>query len=189
MLSEQHGKTLITLARQTIEQQLGLRQSPAVNARLLADPLLQAQQAVFVTLNKRGQLRGCIGSLTGVESIVDGVRRHAINAAFHDHRFPPVTADEVQDLAIDISVLSEPVALAYRDSADLAGKLRPGVDGVILRDAAGASATFLPQVWEQLPAVEAFLGHLCRKAGLAPTAWQRQHLAILTYQVQYFKDK
>lgn len=189
MLTEQHGTTLITLARQTIEQQLGMPVSAPVSAHLLADPVLQAQQAVFVTLNKRGQLRGCIGSLTGVESIVNGVRRHALNAAFHDHRFAPVTPDEVRDLAIDISVLSEPEPLAYRDSADLAAKLRPGVDGVILRDASGASATFLPQVWEQLPAVEDFLCHLCRKAGLLPHAWQRQHLAIHTYQVQYFKEQ
>ena len=188
MLTEQQGKILIRLARQVISLQLGQKESAPVSPELLADPLLQAQQAVFVTLNKRGQLRGCIGSLIGTESIVDGVRRHALNAAFHDHRFSPVTDDEIQDLTIDISVLTEPEPLAYDDSADLVAKLRPGVDGVILGDSSWASATFLPQVWDQLPTAELFLGHLCRKAGLPEKAWQRRHLTIQTYQVQYFKE-
>lgn len=188
MLNEAHGKTLIRLARETIEQQLGLRGSAPIKAELLADPVLQARQGVFVTLHKHGQLRGCIGSLTGTESIVDGVRRHAVNAAFHDHRFSPVTADQMRDLTIDISVLTEPEPLIYEDCADLVAKLRPGTDGVILRDSAWASATFLPQVWEQLPTAELFLCHLCRKAGLPDTAWQKKHLAIQTYQVQYFKE-
>lgn len=188
MLTEQHGTVLITLARQTIAEQLGLRPTPRLSADLLADPALQARRAVFVTLNKRGQLRGCIGSLAGVESIVDGVRRHALNAAFHDHRFAPVSTEEIEELKIDVSVLTEPEPLAYQDADDLAAKLRPGIDGVILRDPSGASATFLPQVWEQLPEAEDFLCHLCRKAGLLPHAWRRQHLAVHTYQVQYFKE-
>lgn len=188
MLTEQQGKILIRLARQTIENQLGLKLSAPISPELLADPVLKAQQAVFVTLHKRGQLRGCIGCLTGTESIVDGIRRHAVNAAFHDHRFSPVTDDEVQDMTIDISVLTEPKPLAYEDGADLVGKLRPGIDGVILRDSSCACATFLPQVWDQLPTAELFLGHLCRKAGLPENAWQLRHMSIQTYQVQYFKE-
>lgn len=188
MLSEQHGNILIRLARETIEHQLGLKGSAPVRAELLADPVLQARQGVFVTLHKRGQLRGCIGSLTGTESIVEGVRRHAVNAAFHDHRFSPVTDDEVRDLTIDISVLTEPKQLVYEDCADLVAKLRPGIDGVILQDSAWACATFLPQVWDQLPTAELFLCHLCCKAGLPDTAWQKKHLTIQTYQVQYFKE-
>lgn len=188
MLTEQNGKILIKLARQAIEQHLGLRESAPISPESLADPVLQAQRAVFVTLNKHGQLRGCIGSLIGTESIVEGVRRHAVNAAFHDHRFSPVTAEELRDLTIDISVLSEPEVLAYEDCADLAAKLRPGIDGVILRDSSWACATFLPQVWDQLPNCEQFLCHLCCKAGLPENAWQRQHLTIQTYQVQYFKE-
>ena len=188
MLNEQHGKILIRLARQTIEEHLGLKLSAPVKAELFADPELQAQQAVFVTLHKHGQLRGCIGSLTSTESIVDGVRRHAVNAAFHDHRFSPVTREEVQDLTIDISVLTEPEPLAYGDCAELVAKLRPGIDGVILRDSAWACATFLPQVWDQLPTPEQFLCHLCCKAGLSENAWQQRRMTIQTYQVQYFKE-
>lgn len=188
MLSEHHGKILIRLARQAIEQELGMKGSAPLSAELLADPVLQARQGVFVTLHKRGQLRGCIGSLTGTESIVDGIRHHAINAAFHDHRFAPVTAAEIQELTIDISVLTEPEPLVYEDCADLVAKLRPGVDGVILRDSSWACATFLPQVWDQLPTVELFLCHLCCKAGLPESAWRRNCLTIQTYQVQCFKE-
>jgi AmmeMemoRadiSam system protein A len=188
MLSEQQGRTLIKLARQNIEEHLGTKPSVSVTQAELADPKLQEQRAVFVTLHKHGQLRGCIGALVGTESIIDGVRRHAINAAFHDHRFKPVTMVEVPELTIDISVLSEPSRLEFAGPADLVDKLRPHTDGVILRDMSGASATFLPQVWDQLPNREQFLSHLCLKAGLPEKAWQNIPLEVQTYQVQYFKE-
>ena len=188
MLSEQQGRTLIRLARQTIEEQLGMQPSSPPAPEELDDPQLLEKRAVFVTLNKHGQLRGCIGSLVGMESILDGVRRHAVNAAFHDHRFTPVSKVEVGELTIDISVLTEPVRLKYENTDDLATKLRPRQDGVILKDIFGASATFLPQVWEQLPTPELFLDHLCRKAGLPDKTWRNQPLEIRTYQVQYFNE-
>jgi len=188
MLTNQQGQVLVRLARQTIEKQLGLNPSVLVSPEELNDPALQQQRAVFVTLNKRGQLRGCIGSLAGTESILDGVRRHAINAAFHDHRFTPVTATELEDVTIDISVLTEPEPLVFDSGDELTRLLRPGIDGVILSDAYGASATFLPQVWEQLPTVELFLGHLCRKAGLPENFWRTGNPRIQTYQVQYFNE-
>ncbi|MDP3695676.1 MAG: AMMECR1 domain-containing protein, partial [Desulfocapsaceae bacterium] len=86
-----------------------------------------------------------------------------------------------------ISILTRPHPLAYLDGGDLIAKLRPGIDGVILR-LGRCSATFLPQVWEQLPQAEEFLGHLCRKAGLADTAWLDSHPEVETYQVQCFEE-
>jgi len=189
MLTEKQGNILLRLARQTIEEQLGLTAASPVQAEELDDPELRQHCGVFVTLNKRGNLRGCIGSLLGVESIVDGVRRHAVNAALHDHRFPMVTADEVAELQIDISVLTPPQNLAYTDGNDLLQKLRPQVDGVILKVPGGAGATFLPQVWEQLPITEMFLDHLCLKAGLAKDSWRSGELTVQTYQVQHFEEK
>ena len=189
MLSEQQGRVLLRLARQTIEEQLGLQATEPVQPEELNDPDLRRHQGVFVTLNKRGMLRGCIGSLLGVESIIDGVRRHAINAALHDQRFPMVTADEVGELQIDISVLTPPQNLEYTDGEDLVRKLRPHVDGVILKAPGGAGATFLPQVWDQLPVPEMFLDHLCRKAGLPGNSWRSGELAVQTYQVQHFEEK
>ncbi|MBT8331768.1 MAG: AMMECR1 domain-containing protein, partial [Deltaproteobacteria bacterium] len=88
---------------------------------------------------------------------------------------------------IEVSILSEPQLLNYGDSDDLVEKLRPSVDGVIVRKDL-ASATFLPQVWEQLPETPDFLSHLCTKAGLAATAWRKTRLEISTYQVQHFSE-
>ena len=144
-------------------------------------------RGTFVTLTIKGELRGCIGSLEGREPIVDGVRHNAVNAAFHDPRFRPLGRQELDKVTIEVSILSEPQPLAYTDGEDLLGRLRPGTDGVIIRKGY-ASATFLPQVWEQLPDKEEFLTHLCLKAGLAPDAWRRGDLEVLTYQVQYFEE-
>jgi len=188
MLTEQQGRILIQLARQTIEEYLGIPPGKPVEPESLNDPAFREKRAVFVTLNKRGQLRGCIGCLTGTESIVEGIKRHALNAAFNDYRFSPVTGDELPSLEIDISVLTEPQPLPYRDSKDLISKLRPNIDGVILKHPSGASSTFLPQVWQQLPSPPHFLGCLCRKAGLPETEWSTGSLSIQVYQVQYFKE-
>lgn len=187
-LSPQEGAALVRLARQEIMRQMGLRVDQPVSAAELAPPALHQQRGVFVTLHQGGNLRGCIGSLAGVEPIVDGIRRHAGNAAFHDPRFRPVTAGELATLHVEISVLTEPQPLTYTDASELLRLLRPGVDGVILSDSRGASATFLPQVWQQLPTPEQFLGHLCHKAGLPETSWRSGQLRIATYQVQYFEE-
>ncbi len=89
---------------------------------------------------------------------------------------------------IEISILTKPQPLEYTNNADLISKLRVNVDGVILQKGQ-ASATFLPQVWEQLPRSEKFLSHLCVKAGLSANAWENTRLEISTYQVQYFEEK
>ena len=189
MLTNAQGRILVRLARQTIAEHLHLPVDEPLGAEELAIPEFQARRGVFVTLNKRGSLRGCIGSLTGLESIVDGVRRHAVNAAFHDSRFSPVKAMEFPKLQIDVSVLTNPRPLVYSDGEDLIKKLQPGIDGVTLKGPGGTGATFLPQVWEQLPDPQLFLGHLCRKAGLADTAWRSGALEVETYQVQHFEEQ
>lgn len=189
MLTEQHGRILLQLARQSIEEHLGLTPEHPVTPAQLADPVLLQNKGIFVTLNKRKQLRGCIGCLSATESIVAGVKRHALNAAFGDPRFPQVTREEVPNLEIHVSVLTDPVPLPYENPDDLLHKLRPGIDGVILRDPSGRSATFLPQVWKQLPSPNLFLCQLCRKADLPEDAWCCRRLEIQTYQVQYFEEK
>ncbi len=189
MLSAQEGNILVRLARQTIEEYVGLPPSDPVSARELASPALQEKHGIFVTLHKNNRLRGCVGSLLGVESVVDGVRRHAINAAFHDQRFPMVSAEEVAELQIEVSVLSDPEPLSYSDGMDLIRRLRPHEDGVIIRAPNGASATFLPQVWEQLPRPQQFLDHLCLKAGLPADFWQSGELRVETYKVIHFQEQ
>jgi len=183
------GQALVKLARQSIAERLGKKAPlPESAETLLKDKELKNRRGTFVTLTIDGQLRGCIGSLSAVESVVDGVRRNAVNAAFGDPRFNRLQPAELDKTDIEVSILTEPQRLAYTDGADLIAKLRPGVDGLIIRKGM-ASATFLPQVWEQLPDPEAFLSHLCRKAGLSANAWQNGELEVQTYQVQYFHEE
>ena len=190
-IDPQLGQALIKLARQTIMKRLGLKISDKKShsvAAAVKDEALKARCGTFVTLKIAGHLRGCIGSLAAEESIVDGVKRNAVNAAFHDPRFSPLTVEEIEDMDIEISILTKPQPLEYIDSVNLISKLRVNIDGVILKKGP-ASATFLPQVWEQLPRPEKFLSHLCVKAGLSANAWKNTKLEISTYQVQYFEEK
>lgn len=189
-LSPQQGQLLVKLARQTLMERLGRKvpqeQIDSLNTAL-KDSCFQIPCGTFVTLKINGQLRGCIGNLTSQETVVTGVRRNAVNAAFHDPRFAPLSASELDLVEIEISILTEPQPLNYRDSDELLKRLRPGVDGVTI-GLGYASATFLPQVWEQLPATRDFLAHLCMKAGLAADAWKKSRLEVSTYQVQYFEE-
>ena len=181
----EQGKTLLRLARQTIASRLGLGDMPKSQSE---DPDLEERRAAFVTLRKQGQLRGCIGNLEPVGTLWQGVRDNALNAAFNDYRFAPVRAEEFDDLHIDISILGPSITLDYSDADDLLAKLHPGLDGVILT-LGSARATFLPQVWQQLPHSEDFLGHLCRKAGLKDTAWRESHPVIRVYRVQCLEEE
>ena len=189
-LSLEQGQLLVKLARHTLSEhlskQIPQKEIDSLNAAL-TDPCFNSSCGTFVTLTIDGKLRGCIGNLTSNESMVSGVRRNAINAAFHDPRFSSLSLSELDRASIEVSILSEPRPLYYREAADLLKKIRPHIDGVILRKDP-ASATFLPQVWEQLPQPQDFLTHLCLKAGLASDAWQHSELEVSTYQVQYFEE-
>lgn len=189
--SEKQGQLLVKLARNTITNALTGKAAAAESNTHVAefqDPHFQAHCGTFVTLKIHDQLRGCIGNLTATESVLDGIKRNAVNAAFHDPRFSALTADELEQTEIEVSILSEPLPLTYHDGKDLTQKLRVNVDGVIIRSDYN-SATFLPQVWEQLPRPEDFLTQLCMKAGLPSDAWKGSELEVLTYQVQYFEEK
>jgi AmmeMemoRadiSam system protein B/AmmeMemoRadiSam system protein A len=186
-LNEEQGQILVKLARQTIEKRFD-KCSVQVDPDSMTDSAFKEKRGTFVTLTINKQLRGCIGNLDAKDSIVDGIERNAVNAAFHDPRFPPLKGHELDRVDIEVSILTKPQPLKYRNSNDLLSKLRVNVDGVILRKAS-ASATFLPQVWEQLPQPESFLSHLCTKAGLPADTWKRGNLDILIYQVQYFEEE
>ena len=145
---------------------------------------LQEMRATFVTLQKEGQLRGCIGSLTPHRPLVVDVAYNAHAAAFSDPRFPPLAAHERTSLAIHISILSLPVPMTFRSEADLLAQIRPGVDGLILEDR-GRRGTFLPAVWESLPDPWEFWTQLKRKAGLSPTHWS-DTLRVSRYTTESF---
>jgi AmmeMemoRadiSam system protein A len=134
-----------------------------------------------------GNLRGCIGHIIPQESLIEGIKVNAINAAFRDPRFPSLTKEEWKKVEIEVSILTDPKPLSYSDANDLLKKLRPGIDGVIIKKGYH-QATFLPQVWEQLPSKEKFLNHLCFKAGLDRDGWRKGDLEVSTYQVQAFEE-
>jgi AmmeMemoRadiSam system protein A len=188
-LTEAQGQILVRLARSTIAARLGISDaaSTSIPETDLADVAFREQRGTFVTLKIGNQLRGCMGCLMPSETILEGVRRNAINAAFNDPRFPALSAPELEQAEIEVSILTNPRELEYSAGSDLLRKLRPNIDGVIISKGM-ARATFLPQVWEQLPGTEDFLAHLCRKAGLSPDEWKKGELDVSIYQVQYFHE-
>jgi AmmeMemoRadiSam system protein A len=189
MLTDPQKKILLRLARQTITEELGQQATDPVTEEELEAPELRQRCGVFVTLKLDNLLRGCIGSLLGLEPLTAGVRRHAINAALRDNRFPLLTVNELAEVIIEISVLTPPKNLNYTDSKNLINSLRPDIDGVILKISQGGGATFLPQVWEQLPEPETFLNQLCLKAGLPADSWQHRELTVQTYQACHFNEQ
>lgn len=185
-LTDEEKKTLLRLARTTLERGLRRQELPSLDPVSLT-PHLKDPGASFITLTVNGELRGCIGALEAYQPLAQDVREHALAAALEDPRFPPVTPDELGRIEIEISRLTQPKPLDYEDADDLLRRLRPGVDGVILRDGS-RRATFLPQVWDKILDKAEFLDHLCAKMGSAPDTWRRKHLEVLIYQVQEFHE-
>jgi AmmeMemoRadiSam system protein A len=185
-LTPDEKQTLLKMARQALEAGVRGATLPTLDPAALT-PALRAEGAAFVTLTIQGDLRGCIGALEPYQSLAEDVREHAVAAALEDYRFPNVQENELEKIQIEVSRLTIPVPLEYKDAEDLLAKLRPGVDGVILRDSF-RRATFLPQVWEKIPDAEAFLANLCYKMGADPDTWKRKHLEVLVYQVEEFHE-
>lgn len=147
---------------------------------------LRAKLSCFVTLTINGNLRGCIGHTESTQPLYKDIVENAVGAAFQDFRFSSLTKDEFEDVAIEVSVLTTPQKLDFNGPDDLLNKLRPNIDGVIIK-LGRRGATYLPQVWEQLPDKKEFLSSLCQKAGLLPDDWQRPELKVSVYQVDVIK--
>jgi len=185
-LTPEDGNVLLDLAARTVRQVVTYGTQPSVDAAEMPQSLTQ-RRACFVTLTKNGELRGCIGSILPREPLCQAVVERARSAATEDPRFPPVGKEELDELEIEVSVLTIPHRLEFESPQDLAAKLRPHTDGVVLR-VGRRQATYLPQVWEQLPDPEDFLGRLAEKAGLPSHAWKRPEAMVLVYQVEAFKQ-
>jgi uncharacterized protein len=185
-LAIEEQEILLRLAREAMER--GVMGEALTPLDLSALPEnLREEGSSFITLTIHGQLRGCIGSLEPYQSLAEDVREHAVAAALKDPRFPPVSEDELGAIQIEVSRLTRPVPLEYKDVDDLLSRLCPFVDGVIVRDGF-RRATFLPQVWQKIPNPADFLGNLCYKMGVDPELWRTKHLDILTYQVEEFHE-
>lgn len=184
-LSLQDRATLLEVARASIRHGLRHRQALEVNPGDYPESL-RPLRATFVTLEKGGQLRGCIGALTAYQPLVQDVAAHAYAAAFEDPRFPELRMEEFSALEVHISVLSPPEPLHFGSEDELLAQLRPGEDGLILhfRHHRG---TFLPSVWEHLADPYVFLAQLKQKAGLPLDFWSPE-LQVERYTTEYFGD-
>jgi AmmeMemoRadiSam system protein B/AmmeMemoRadiSam system protein A len=175
------GAALLVRARNAIAAELkqATRTEPA-------HPVLDQPGATFVTLTQNGQLRGCIGSLEAHRPLDRDVRANAVAAAFRDPRFPPLTLAELPRTRVEVSLLTAPQTMSFKDEADALRQLRPNVDGVIFI-AGQRRSTFLPQVWEQLPQPRQFMAHLKQKAGLPADYWSSE-VQLQRYEVQKWKE-
>ena len=172
---------IFNLAKQSIQDEFDYTNNIDINKLTKENPFLKEDGASFVTLTQNGKLRGCIGSLIATRPLVEDIISNAKNAAFRDPRFAKLTREEIQFTDIEVSVLTKPELLEYSDIEDLKTKVKPNIDGVILK-LNEYQATFLPQVWEELPLFENFFGHLLQKAGL-PIDSFKKHPLIYIYQV------
>jgi len=180
MLSAQEREILLTIARDSIAARFD-RRPLDWNAYALTE-VLRENGGAFVTLDKRGDLRGCIGTIVALEPLYQSVAANALNAAFRDPRFNPLSRDELAEVTIEISVMSPIVPVA--DIAEIV----VGRDGLILRNG-NRSGLLLPQVatergWDR----ETFLNHTAMKAGLPADAWRAGKATIEKFSAEVFSE-
>ena len=166
--SAEYGQQLLLAARKSLA--MAVENNKYRPSRREYDDHLFDRGAVFVTLTKNGELRGCVGSLYPRQAVVADVAANAYNAALNDGRFSALTADELNDIQVSISLLTGYEKINYQDEQDLLAQLRPGVDGLVIRDG-NRQGLFLPSVWEQIPNRKDFLNNLKLKAGMSPSFW------------------
>ena len=150
-------------------------------------PVFNQLGACFVTLKKNNNLRGCIGSIIAHQPLINDIVQHAQDAAFRDPRFNPVELNEVDALTIDISVLSEPTPISFKDEQDLLEQIVPFKDGIIIKDKR-YQAVYLPSVWEDLPDKTLFLNSLKMKAGL-PSDYFSDTFEAYRFSTVYIEER
>lgn len=182
MFTEAQGRLMLAVARAAIAREFDAPAAPPPHPGWLDEP-----GAVFVTLTEAGRLRGCIGSLEAHRPLGVDLEHNARAAAFSDPRFPPLSREELPRVRVEVSVLTPASPVFFADEADALAQLRPGVDGVILEHG-WHRATFLPQVWEQLPEPRQFMSHLKQKAGLSSGFWAKD-VSLSRYGVEKFKEE
>jgi len=186
MFTLEQGKKLVDLARHSIETFFTKKNLELGNLK----EELSEKQGVFVTLTKDGELRGCIGYPEPVFPLYKAVIDAARAAAFQDPRFPPLSRDELKEIAIEVSVLTIPQEIKVEKPEDYLDEIIIGEDGLIIRCMYG-SGLLLPQVatefkWD----VKTFLEHLCLKANLPSDEWMNiEENKIYKFQAQIFAEK
>jgi AmmeMemoRadiSam system protein A len=164
-------KTKEELAKFAVKYFFDKKEAPTIQKEEVGENLWDTG-ACFVTLFLDGQLHGCIGNYKAFEPLYKNIIRNAIEAATADYRFEPLQEEEIKNLKIEVSVLTEPVEFIPKNNKDLLNILEKKKPGLII-EKLGRKALFLPQVWEDLPTPINFLSHLCQKAGLEQDSWQK----------------
>jgi len=174
---------LLGIARETLELYF---KGKEINVDNKIKEKYKKENACFVTLTRNGELRGCIGSLYPRQELWREVIENSLNAAFSDTRFEPLEKEELDKIKIEISVLSVPEKINYKTEEELKKKIKG--KGVILKKNYH-SATYLPQVWEEISSFEEFISSLCMKAGFSSNAWKNLDLEVSVYSVESVKEK
>jgi AmmeMemoRadiSam system protein A len=187
-MKELDRKILLDVSRRAIELYLETGKKLVPSREDFNNADFWERRGTFITLTIGKELRGCIGSILPTKPLILDIVDNSINAAFRDPRFYPLSKDEFKTIDIEISILTIPMRLEFRDVQDLYNKIKPGIDGVILRKGI-YQATFLPQVWEDLPSKDEFFGNLCYKAGLPYDCITLKGIEIDVYQVEAFSEK
>lgn len=162
LISKYHSDFVIGLCKTVIESAI-----KKVDLTIVYPQVFDEPGASFVTIEKDGQLRGCIGSIIAHRPLVNDLIENARSAAFKDTRFNPVTEDELNHLKVSVSILTEPRRIFFENEEDLINGLTPNLDGLIIKDG-DHQAVYLPSVWEVIPDKKEFLNALKVKAGLTP---------------------
>jgi len=184
MFTQKQGRKIVQLARGSIESMFRRK-----SVDLGEYDEFSEKQGVFVTLNKNGELRGCIGFPEPVYPLNRAVVEAARSAAFSDPRFPPVEEDELDEITAEVSVLTVPEIISIRKPEEYPDRIVIGSDGLIIRGVLG-SGLLLPQVpVEQCWDAEQFLCQICLKAGLPIDAWKDQKNRLYKFQAQIFEEK
>ncbi len=185
-MTREEKKLLLNYTRRAIEGVFEGITQIEVDENALSEKTKE-KGATFVTLTIDGKLRGCIGKLVAVNPMYKDIVENAVSAAFGDYRFSHLSKDELKKVNIEISILSKAEELKYKDGKDLLKKLEDEKPGVIIEKGQN-TATFLPQVWEDLTVPEDFLSNLCVKAGLSSEEWKNGDLKVRRYKVEKFKE-
>lgn len=183
-ISDENKKYLQNISRQTLDYYFIGKEKFEPEIESIPTVLLE-KAATFVTLTKNGQLRGCIGNILPKFPLYKDVINNTLNAAFADPRFPQLEQSELKEIQIEISVLSLPKRIVFDNPDDLISKIKVGDHGIILQSDF-YQATFLPDVWKELPKVEDFLTNLSLKAGLGPDAWKNPSTEFFYYTTENF---
>lgn len=176
---------ILQIAKNAIYSKLGLENEISKYQVVKKTPEFVLKAATFVTLNKNGNLRGCIGSLASHTELYEDLKQNAIKAAFKDPRFKPVTKEELKDITIEVSILTPAIKVEYDSFEHLCKKIIPNKHGVILKTPTN-QGTYLPQVWESIPKPEDFLISLCQKAGMKKDCFKNKP-EIFFYEVEKIK--